>query len=184
MTGFELGWAALGTSRLLPILDSIASSLLLGVSGAGFFGTTGLQPGPFREMAIVSFCISTFAYMSTAIMSAVFLIPYLTNKLSTRQIMGVLGRFELLPKLYFILGYFALVSGAIAFFLCMVPVHLTFSCLGFCTALFIAPTLYVAYVVYDLMAAVWATEKENVTNHRLNSRTTFGWDLMDESMSV
>ena len=62
-------------SCLRPAADSIASSLLLGVSAAGFFGTTSLKEGPFMQMAIVSFCISTFAYMSTAIMSAIFLLP-------------------------------------------------------------------------------------------------------------
>ena len=107
----------------------------------------------------------------------------LSNKLSSRQIICVLGRFELLPKLYFILGYFSLVAGAIAFFLCMVPMHLTFSCLAFCTFLFIAPTIYAAKVVYDLMGPQWHTERDFIRKYS-DQRTTFGWEIMDERMDA
>ena len=51
--------------------------------------------------------------------------------------------------------------GATAFFLCMVPSHITWSCLALCGGLFILPTLWMSYTVYaKIMAPSWKQEQE------------------------
>ena len=64
----------------------LVSSLLLGVSGAGLFATTGLVGKAWEPVVIASFCVAVFCYMAAAIISSLFLLPFLSTKFSSATI--------------------------------------------------------------------------------------------------
>ena len=154
----------------------IVSSLLLGVAGAGLFGVSSLpeEHSFMKTLTMVAFCISTFSFMASAMISTAFLLPFLSTRVSTRTIMKELGSYYFLPYYYFGFGYFTTVLGATAFFLCMVPEHTTWTCLLFCGILFIAPTFGMAYKVYaSTLGPAWSREKK-----AQDTMENIGWQLL------
>ena len=78
-------------------VQGLLSSLLLGVAGAGLFATTGLNGLKYESATIISFCVSVFCYMAAAIMSGVFLLPFLSTTVSSVEILQQLGYWIYVP---------------------------------------------------------------------------------------
>ena len=80
-----------------------------------------------------------------------------------------------MPDLYFAFGYFALVAGAVFFFLCLVPEHLTWGCLAFCTLFFIVPPFYMSAMIVRIMKPSVIAERR-LTEEFVRRKSSFAWE--------
>lgn len=127
---------------------ALISALMLTVAGGGLFAGNGLAEESYflgvdaREWSIISFCVATFCFMASAMISSVLMIIFLSKEDTVTQsdVKEKMGFLWDMPKVYFVAGYVMMVVGATCFFLCLVPAHATWGCLAFCTAFMIAPT--------------------------------------------
>ena len=139
------------TAKMLET-QSLVSALLLGVSSGGLFAQPGLELGFLKTSGTILYCVSMFCFLSATIMSAAYLIPIRNERMDPHMTLKDLSGVFFMPLYYFFAGYICMVAGTTAFFLNMGIGHEhTFSCLAFCSAFMIGPTLYTLAKIVRMM---------------------------------
>ena len=146
---------------------ALISALMLTVAGGGLFAGNGLEQMfveiplydtiDARMWSIITFCVSTFSFMTATMISSILMIMFLSSGDavggSSSDIRNKMGFVWYLPAAYFMFGYLTMVLGATCFFLCLVPSHMTWGCLAFCTVFMIFPNFLALCRGYGIVNA-------------------------------
>ena len=129
-------------------LQGLLAALLLGVAGGGWYSTAELEPSAWKDVCVISLCVSCLTFMSAAIMAAMTMVLILTVDRpvsSLKKTTGVILWHA--PKVYFLVGYLSLMLGSIGFLMCMISGFHLLMCLVGCGPLVMVPTALHFYYI-------------------------------------